>query len=237
MKKTKHKIISYTLLITIILIITLSSYFSPQIKDLFTPSNIRQFLLSLGFWGYFVFIALIIISVPTPAPSTPIILAGGYVYGTWAGVLLALIAGALGGTIAFYLARWYGKPLISRLVDNHHLVHFNHLFKKRGESIAFISFAVPIFPSDVLTFLLGLTSIGYWRFMAIMNVAHIPRYFIIAILGNDFFAGITMRTIIVFAFAIVFVLIAIFRERLKKMLFKELRIFEKDVTKIEKEVF
>lgn len=237
MKKTKHKIISYSILATIILIVAVSSYFSPQIKELFNPSNIRHFLLSLGFWGYFAFIGLIIISVPTPAPSTPIILAGGYVYGTWMGVLLALIAGALGGTIAFYLARWYGKPLISRLVDNHHIVHFNHLFKKRGDSVAFISFAIPIFPSDVLTFLLGLTSIGYWRFMAIMNVAHIPRYFIIAILGNDFFGGITTRTIIIFAVAIVFVFIAIFRERLKKLLFKELRVFEKDVTKIEKDVF
>ena len=237
MKKAKHHIISYIILILIILFIAVSSYFSPSIKAYFTPTNLRQLLLNLGVWGYFAFIGLILISVPTPLPSTPIILAGGYVYGPTIGITLALIAGAIGGSISFYLARYYGLPLINKIVDKHHIIHFNHVFKKRGESAALISFALPLFPNDVLTFLLGLTSISFLRFMLILTLGHIPRYFIVTILGNDLFTGITIRTILVLLLAGIFILISIFREKIKLLVFKELKKFEKGVKKTEKNMY
>lgn len=227
--KTKHRIKGYIILAVIAVIATIAAFYFPTFKQYFSPTFLREYLLHLGFWGYFMLFFMIIISVPLPTPSTPFILAGGYVYGTIVGASLALIAGALGGTILFFLARTYGRSLVEKMVDKHHLVHFNHVFKKRGEAVALLSFAIPVFPNDAVTVLLGLTKMKYRTFILLILIGHIPRYLLVTSFGNDLFTGFTLQTGLILAIGVAFISIALFREKIKKFLFKELKTLEKDV--------
>lgn len=103
---------------------------------------------------------------------------------------------------------------------------------------------MPIFPADSLNFLLGLTNIKYAAFLVILILGSIPRYVIVTSLGENLLAGITIKSAITMGAAVIFILIAIFRERIKLILFKELKEIErevekevrKDVEKAEKEV-
>lgn len=225
--KHKHNVIGYIVFIIIVLILVALYFIFPDLKNVLDPENIRSYLLGLGGWAYIVYVLIIIASIPLPAPSTPLILAGGYVFGFIGGTLLALIAAVLAGTLMFFLTRKFGRPLVEKLVDPHHLAHFDHIFKKRGELAAFISFAIPLFPSDIINIMLGLTKIKYSTLIFIIIVGHIPRYLIINSLGADLYAGITLKTALMFGAAIIFVLIAAFREKLKKFFFKELKTLEK----------
>ena len=234
--KKKFRIKGYIIsFLIIIILLFLSQYFS-NLKNFTSPEYVRDYLISFGHWGYLVFIFLILISIPLPIPSTPIILAGGYVYGMILGTILALIGAIIGGSIAFYLVRIYGKPLLEKLVDKHHINHFNHIFKKRGSVAALISYAIPLFPSDTINLILGLTRMKYLAFLFLVIIGHIPRYLIVNSLGEDLYTGFTIKTLIMIIAGIIFVLIAAFRERIKKIIFKELRELEDEVEYVEEEV-
>ncbi len=234
--KHKHRVIGYIVVFIIIIILSSLVYFIPGIEKFSSPTYLRGLLLSVGAWGYLVYIILLILSVPLPIPSAPIVLTGGYVYGAFLGTVLSLLANTIGATIGFYLIRKNGKPLLEKLVDKHHILHFNHLFKKRGEVVAFISYIVPIFPSDAVSMLLGLSKIRYHTFFILLILGHIPRYVLISTFGNDLFTGFTPLTVAVLIGMILLILIALFREKLKRFFFKELHEIESEVKKVEEEI-
>ena len=155
--KRKFRIRGYIIFTLIIITFLFLSQHFTNLKNFTSPEFVRDYLIGFGHWGYFMYVILILLSIPLPIPSTPIILAGGYVYGMIIGTILALIGAIIGGTIAFYLVRFYGKPLLEKLVDKHHINHFNHIFKKRGSIAALISYAIPLFPSDTVNLILGFT--------------------------------------------------------------------------------
>ena len=234
--KSKHRLIGYGTLaiILVILYFTLSSYF--DFKKFADPLFVKSFLESLGLWSYFVYVLLVLLTIPLPLPSTPIILAGGYVFGTITGTILSLIAGAIGSSIAFWLTRKYGKEILEKMVAKKHIIQFNHLFKKRGISAAFISYIIPMFPSDAVSLMLGLTQISFHTFLGLYFISHIPRYLIVNAVGSDLLHGLSATTFVILSFGLVLILIAIFKEKIKKFMFKELHEIEKDLAKVEKEV-
>lgn len=227
--KTKHRFFGYLALAGIILLFSSLPFLFPQLRQLGSTQFIREFVLSFGIFSFIAYILLVVLSVPFIIPSTPVILSGGYIFGTPLGMVLSMIGIILGSTLAFYLTRLGGKPLLKRLVDAHHIAHFKVISQKRRTTAAFISYALPIFPSDSVSLLLGLTSIHFGLFLFLVIAGHIPRLLIIISFGADLYQGLTWFTFLAFAIAAMFVLIAIFREKMKKVFFKELRAFEKEV--------
>lgn len=127
-------------------------------------------------------------------------------------------------------------PLITKLVSKHNIAHFNHVFAKRGIGAVFISFAFPIFPSTTLCLLLGITNMKLHTFLWLAFLGHIPRYIMLNSLGNDLYAGFGLQTIFILIGSIILALIATFREKVKKIVFKELHELENSVETIEKEL-
>lgn len=232
--KLSYRIKGTIALLLIILLIFGTLFYFSDIEQLSSPTKIRSLLLGFGIWGYLVYILLLIIIIPLPTPSTPVILAGGYVYGIFVGTLLSLVGAMAAGTVAFYAARYFGRPLIQKLVDKHHIKYFNHLFQRRGNAAALTSYAIPLFPSDILNLLLGITKMKYRTFITLVLIGHIPRYLIINSLGDDLFAGFSIKTLIFLIAGAVFILIAIFREKIKRALFKEMNELEHELDTIEK---
>ncbi len=233
--RTHHRFRGYIILGTVIGLIFLLNQFVP-LDEFLNPTLLREHLRGLGIAGYALFLLLMILSIPLPIPSTPVVLAGGYVYGLLGGTILALIGGVIGSFLAFYLARRVGREEMEKWIEKHHMKHFEHVFARRGPSAALIGYAIPIFPADVLSSLLGLTRISLHTFFFLVIVGHIPRYFIMNALGSDLYTGFSLKTVIVLVIATIFVLIAIFREKIKKLLFKELHELEDEVEVVEEEV-
>ena len=227
--KQKPRIISYLVLGIVIGILIAVYFMFPNLKNFASPDFVREYLLGFGIWSYPIFLILLIVAVPLPLPTTPIALGGGYLYGTVQGSILALIAVVIGSTISFYLVRFYGRPLLEKLIDKHHLEHFQHIFKKRGPTAAFISYVVPIFPSDCVSLFLGFTKMKYKTFLLLVIIGHIPRFLIINSLGEDLLSGFSWTTAIAILAALVLILIAIFRERMKMIFFKDLKELEKTI--------
>ena len=229
--KTKHRMKGYVVLALIILILLLANYYLPDFRNFASPSFVREYLLGLGNWGYLVYVILFLLSIPLPIPSTPVAIAGGYVFGIVVGTALTILAALIGASIAFYLVRYYGEPLLEKVVSKHHIHHFIHIFKKRGINGAILAYAIPVFPSDSINFILGLSRIRYHTFLLVVIIGSIPRYVLITALGQELLTGFTLKTIIVPILTAIYLLIAVFREKIKKIIFKELRFAEHEMEK------
>ncbi len=227
----KHRVKGYIILILLLAATFFLGRYSSYFRQFASPEYVRDYLLGLGNWGYVMYVILFILSIPLPIPSVPIAIGGGYVYGVILGTFLTMIGMVLGSSIPFYLARKYGRPLLEKFVSKHHLAHFTHLFRKRGINAAIVSYALPIFPSDALNLMLGMSKIRYHTFLLIVALGTLPRYLIVTALGEDLHAGFSLRTGIILALAVIFVLIAVFRKAIEHFLFKELRYVEHEVEK------
>ena len=225
--KTRHRVWGYVALGAVVLLLAVFSFIFPGLREFFTPDNLRAFILGFGVFGFFIYIVLLSLAVPLPIPSTPVVLAGGYIFGTPVGLILALVSMVIGSFLSFYLVRWAGKPVLEKLVDKHHIDHFNAVLKKRGNVAVLISYAIPIFPSDMVSLFLGLTSMGYHAFLSLVILGHIPRLLILIMFGSGFYSGFTVWTFVVIGAAIGFVLIASFRKQIRTWMFKEIRVLEK----------
>lgn len=221
--KTKAHIWGYIVLALVIVIMFSLTFIFPQIRQFGSPEFIREVILGFGGFGFLVFIALVTLAVPLPIPSGPAVLTGGYVFGTLSGFGLSLLGMVLGSTMAFYIARLTGKKLLAKLVDAHHLRHFNKVFKKRGWIAVLISYAIPVFPSDFVSLFLGITKMKYRTFISLVLIGHIPRVLIVSSFGSDLHSGLNIITLITLLIVVALVLIAVYREKIKRLIFKELR--------------
>lgn len=217
-------------LILAVLVVS-AKYWFPSLIKFSSPTFVRDYFINFGAMGYLIFTGLIAASIVLPMPSTVVAIGGGYVYGLSIGTILILIGTIIGATINFYLVRIFGEPLLEKVVSKKNYLHFNHLFKKRGAKFVLLSYALPIFPADSLNFLLGLTNIRYAAFLGILILGSIPRTLITVSLGENLLAGITLKSILTISAAAIFILIALFRKRIKLILFKELKEIEKEVEK------
>lgn len=234
---SKHRVKGYIALAIVAALVLAASFFFPQLKNIFTPAYLREFLLGLGAWGYLVFFLLLMLSIPLPIPSIPLAIAGGYLFGTLVGGILSLVATVAGSTISFFLARKLGEDFLLKMVHEHHLQHFLHVFKRRGMPSAILSYAIPIFPNDSISLILGFAGVKFSAFLLAVTLGNIPRYLLLSAMGEDLQRGFSpIFTIIIVAISVVFILITFFREKAKKIIFKEIRELEHEAKVLEKGV-
>lgn len=156
----------------------------PHIALFTDPEQARRIIADAGPWGPLVFIGLQIAQVffaPIPGQITG--LAGGYLFGMWAGTLYALIGAAIGFTLIFILARKLGRPFVERFVDKKYLDKFDYITKTNGTFIFFIIFLLPAFPDDIICYLAGLTTIKIRTLVIISVIGRIPGYLVLSLTG------------------------------------------------------
>jgi uncharacterized membrane protein YdjX (TVP38/TMEM64 family) len=98
-------------------------------------------------------------------PGQGLMLASGYIYGFWMGLLLTWFGLTLGGQISFWLARRYGRPFASRFVSKKVLSRWDRIAARQGVGFYIVSLFLPIFPNDAMCFVAGLGEISFRRFL------------------------------------------------------------------------
>lgn len=102
-----------------------------------------------------VFIAII--------PGHVLMVTGGYIYGLL-GTVITITSTVFGSQIAFYIARRYGRSLVYRIASGRIIERWNSTARYQGTLFYFFSFVLPIFPSDLMCYVAGLSTISARRF-------------------------------------------------------------------------
>lgn len=126
---------------------------------------ITDYILQLGVWGPWALFGLLVLQVfAALIPGHVLMIAGGYAYEFWPSFLISLSSTVLGSQIAFLIARRWGRALVHRLASKSVIERWDGLADRQGALFYFFSFVLPIFPSDLMTYVAGLGTISPRRF-------------------------------------------------------------------------
>ncbi len=194
-----------------------------------SPSNIQNFLSSLGFFAGFIFVLLVILEVII-APLIPLVLyvAGGLVFGPFLGGTLVLIGNLIGAFLVFKLVKKYGRSYVEKNVSKEKLNKFDKFSHKHGAFSLFLLRINPITSSDIFSYLYGLTNISLKKFLLATGLGIAPLIYIQSYLG-----GKVLETNTVF-FPILIVLTILFIALIVYFFFKEVIFKKENLEKIEK---
>ncbi|HOX15085.1 MAG TPA: TVP38/TMEM64 family protein [Smithellaceae bacterium] len=132
-----------------------------------------------------VFILLQIVQViAAPVPGELIGFLGGYIYGSFWGTLYSTIGLTLGSWLAFILARFFGEPLLEKVVKKEVFEKFDHFMEHKGLLVSFLLFLIPGFPKDYLCYIMGVSRIPTMTFIILSTIGRFFGTMMLSISGN-----------------------------------------------------
>jgi uncharacterized membrane protein YdjX (TVP38/TMEM64 family) len=174
--------------------------YAPALSD---PAALRAYVEGFGIWAPVVFVCLQAAQVVVaPVPGQVVVLLGGYLFGTVAGVTYSLVGATLGSAVAFWLARRYGRRYVERVVTESTLARFDRLTRNNAVPALFVAFLVPGLPDDVLCFVGGLTEVPIRRLVAVAALGRLPSFLLVSVIGGEL-AGGRVAVAVVLAAALV----------------------------------
>lgn len=119
-----------------------------------------------GIWGPITLFALFVFQVFLAfIPGQALMVACGYLYGFWGGLLLSWFSLVAGGELAFVLARGYGRPFAERWVSPQILARWDGAAEGQGIVFFSLSLVLPLIPNDAMCYVAGLGKISRPRFV------------------------------------------------------------------------
>jgi uncharacterized membrane protein YdjX (TVP38/TMEM64 family) len=174
----------------VVLLLVALFWIGPQVWQLAQDAEaLEAWVVSLGWLGPIALIALNAIQiVVAPIPGYVVQVAAGFLFGPlWGGVWgsVGLIVGA---SIAFWLARFYGRPLAGRLVGHERLEQWERVTHSSSTVVWFVLLLSPI--GDLPYFLAGLARVSFIKVLLLTLVVRVPSVFVVAAAG----AGVMLLT-------------------------------------------
>lgn len=117
-------------------------------------------------------------------PGHVFVIAGGYIYGMPLGLLFNIVCVVTASQLGFLLARWAGRPIVHRLAPRETINKWETIAEKQGFLFFTIAFVLPVFPTDIMNFVAGLTGISPKKFLAANFLGRFPSVLLLTLIGS-----------------------------------------------------
>ena len=179
-----------------------------------------EFINSFHPYDDFVFIVFqifqVLIAGAIPGEISEFI--GGYMYGPVLGTIYSAIGLSIGSVLAFILARTYGLPFVRRIVRPSIMKKYDYLMEHQGRLISFILFMIPGFPKAALCYVIGLSHMNIWAFIAVSAPGRLLGIILVSICGSSLKNHQDMIfLVLLIIMSTIFLLVYFFRDLLMKM--------------------
>lgn len=147
--------------ITIVAIIALGAFID--------ISALKETIMNAGPLAPLLFILLkastVVVAPLSGGPLYPIV---GLVFGFWPGILYVALGDLLGITIAFWLSRIFGFPLVSKFIKSDEKSMLARIRKHVGTTKGFFQMSITCFAlPELVAYASGLSKLPYWKLIAI----------------------------------------------------------------------
>lgn len=151
----------------------------------FDQGELTSFLLSFKGISFFIYILLIVVGIII-APIHPFIfyVAGGIVFGPYVSWILIMIGATIGSSIAFIVAKRYGRRFVEKYISKKNINRFDKASKKYGSLSIFLLRVNPLTSSDIWSYIAGLTKIKFWKFLMWTLLGLAPAIFVQTYFGK-----------------------------------------------------
>ena len=150
------------------------------------PQVMREYIASYGPLAPLISALLMILqSVVAPLPAFLITFANGLLFGVWWGAALSWSSAMLGAALCFAIARYFGRPVVVKLVSESALASSDQFFERYGKHAVLIARLVPIISFDVISYGSGLTGIRFLGFWVATGIGQLPATILYSYLGDE----------------------------------------------------
>jgi uncharacterized membrane protein YdjX (TVP38/TMEM64 family) len=129
-----------------------------------TTDEIRAWVVSLGPWAPVGFVVIYTLATVVMVPGGIFDLAGGALFGPYLGSVLDLIGGTLGAAASFLVARYLAREWVQIRAGPRLQRIMRSVDEDGWQFVAFLRL-VPIFPYNIVNYLLGLTRIPFHHYV------------------------------------------------------------------------
>jgi uncharacterized membrane protein YdjX (TVP38/TMEM64 family) len=148
-------------------------------------AQVQQKVMHLGGWSAICYPLLYAGCNVLLLPGGLLSIGGGFFFGLWWGFLIVLIGNVGGAAISFVLSRWVGRRWLRRkLLRNATLEALEPAVKREGWKIILLSQLHPFFPTSLLNYLYGLTTVRFRTCMLWIAIGQAPGLFLYAYVGT-----------------------------------------------------
>lgn len=132
-------------------------------------------ITELGPTGVVLYILVYAAASAALLPAWPLTVLAGASYGLGWGMLLATVSAVAGAGCAFLASRYLLRGRVERFVaESPRFAAVDRAIGRDGWKIVALTRLSPIFPYNVLNYLFGLTSVGFWPYLAASAAGMLP---------------------------------------------------------------
>lgn len=147
--------------------------------------RVQHQVLATGWWGYLLYPLLFAACNLLLLPGTVLAVGAGLFFGLWWGSLLMLTGNMISAAISFAIGKMAaGRWLEAWLERYPRWFALKVAIRREGWKIIFLTQIVPLFPSSLLSYLYGMSSIRFGSCMLWTAVAQAPAMFVYAYMGT-----------------------------------------------------
>ena len=197
------KIFKIILLILIYVSISIGLYLILKACGLTNVSQIRNFVVKTGAWGYVVFFLFQVITSTficvIPMEDEVLTAVAILLFGPIKGFFIASFNMFVTSCIQFAMGRYLCKGLIEKMLGDKSISKYQNYLKTKGEVVLPILYAIPLFPHDSLCILAGISKMRFWYFAIVTLIMRSSEIASICFLGSGIidFASFTVMDWIV----------------------------------------
>ncbi len=119
-----------------------------------------------GLWGpAILFLLFVLQAFLAFIPGQALMIASGYIYGFLGGILITWTSLVVGGQIAFWLSRLYGRPFAEKWIAPATLDRWDKSAAGQGVAFYVITLVMPLIPNDAMCYVAGLGNMPPRRFL------------------------------------------------------------------------
>ena len=148
-------------------------------------AQVQRKVMHLGAWSAVWYPLLYACCNVLLLPGGVLSVGGGFFFGLWWGFSIVLIGNVTGAAISFVISRWIGRRWLRRkLSRNATLGALEPAVEREGWKIILLSQLHPLFPTSLLNYLYGLTTIRFRTCILWVAIGQAPGLFLYAYIGT-----------------------------------------------------
>ena len=156
----------------------------------FNAAELRVWIAQFGIFAPLVFVLIQATQVVVaPIPGQVVALVAGYLFGPLWGTVYSLTGVLIGSTVAFSLAKRYGRTFVVDILHEDVVARFDDFVDTVGIPGLFAFVIIPGLPDDAICFLSGLTKWRLRTFISVIAVGRLPAYVVTVYAGGELASG------------------------------------------------
>lgn len=134
--------------------------------------------------GLLVFIFIYILIVVLILPASWLTLLSGFLYGSYLGSIIVIVAASIGASLAFFISKSFLSKKLQTIIDRFpRLTLMEKIVQQGGLKLIILARLSPVFPFSILNYFYGLNNIKFKDF-SIGLLGIIPGTFLYCSLGS-----------------------------------------------------